>query len=98
METSIAATCQDLDSQIVIAGYTRAQLSAAFSLVEDPANWKNPIRAIIPEADTDVETIKKIFYAVVFFTGSQPTFRQVPSSLGTMYIVEAAGYYLTIGA
>ena len=47
---------------------------------------------------TDYE-IALIREAVVFYTGSVPTFRKVADNLAAAtYLVTAAGYYATIGA
>lgn len=72
-------------------GATRMQseLTAAFNLVADKANWKNPVDALIDPAQREI-----VSDAVVHFTGSVPTF----SPAGDKLRVKADGYYLTIGA
>ena len=72
--------------------YSRQTLERAFRLVENPWNWKGRIYAHV-EADRDQREV--IRQAVIFFTGSVPTFRRIS---GYTYLVEAAGYYAVIGA
>lgn len=74
---------------------TKAQLRTAFDLVADKANWKMPIDATVQYGDLDGDRIAMIREAVIFFTGSVPTFTQL--RYGWMR-VRAAGYYNTIGA
>lgn len=69
--------------------YSRAELKAAFDAVCDRSNWKNPVQGTILPKDEDVTR-----EAVIFFTGSVPKFRARPSG---RLLVEAAGYYKTIG-
>lgn len=76
----------------VFAGYTQAELDAAFDLVKAKDHWKNPIDATI-EADED--TRAAIHAAVAFFTGSETTVHPQPD--GRVRFT-APGYYLTIGA
>ena len=77
--------------------FTRQQLTDAFHLVANRDNWKKPIDADVTYP-TDMprdmfETIVK--EAVVFFTGSVPTFERF---YGDKVRVQAIGYYLAIGA
>lgn len=68
-----------------------AAMHAAFDLVKNPENWKYPVDAVIPgDSDTDL-----IANAVIFFTGSPPTFTHNPD--GTLSVF-AAGYYSAIGS
>ena len=85
---------------------TRGELEAAFNRVCDQERWKNPIDATI-DAYSDDELLV-IREAIIFFTGSVPTFERVGSIaqpsvigfsvLGARVRVRAAGYYATIGA
>ena len=70
--------------------FSRAELEAAFRLVEDPTNWKNPIRARIDSGE-DMDAIRE---AIIFYTGSVPTFVTV----GQFTLVSASGYYAAIGS
>jgi hypothetical protein len=73
---------------------TRRQFSEAFDRVIDSSNWKNPIdRVLLVNDDRDMALIRE---AVVFFTGSVPTFEKLRRA--NCYRVRAAGYYATIGA
>ena len=77
---------------------TRGELEVAFNAVANKANWKYPVNATV---DLDAYTKAMVFEAVVFFTGSKPTFKRLTgSTTGGMakYRVKAAGYYATIGA
>jgi hypothetical protein len=83
---------------------TRAKLTEAFNLVAPKDGWKNPINAeVVIDSDLRMLLIRE---AVIFFTGSVPTFdfsRSVRPIKGTdggaaIYRVRAAGYYATIGA
>jgi hypothetical protein len=77
---------------------TQGELSLAFDAVANRANWKNPIDAVV---SLDSYTMAMVREAVVFFTGSVPTFELMTgtttSGMGR-YRVKAAGYYRTIGA
>lgn len=84
----------DPDGEPVRAGYSREQLSAAFDLVKDKGNWKNPIDALVdPGAD-----LKAIAEATIFFAGSPADFVTVKRGGVEKVRVRAAGYYACIGA
>lgn len=84
------------ESQIVSPkGYTRKQFEEAFNRVCNKENWKMPIEAKLPK-ETTTEELSMISEAVIFYTGSVPKFRNVPET--KEIVVEAAGYYATIGA
>jgi hypothetical protein len=68
---------------------TRGELSEAFKLVAPAGNWKMPIDKTVA-ADLDRAMITE---AVIFFTGSVPTFEPVLNG----YRVRADGYYRAIG-
>lgn len=74
----------------------RDELLPFFQMVENKKNWKNPInRLVSASADRD-----KISKAVIFFTGSVPIFTALRDEKGVIvkYRVQAAGYYVVIGA
>lgn len=91
----------ELDAKVVARNgsfeWTRAELSAYFSRVETKENWKLAIDAdVVLESDRDLLGTRE---AVIFFTGSIPTFRALRSRGGRVtYNVTAAGYYVAIGA
>lgn len=76
---------------------TRGTLLKAFARVENRQNWKLAIDAVVDVAnDRDLLTLRE---AVVFFTGSIPTFTPVGGALpGCRYRVTAIGYYAAVGA
>lgn len=91
--------------------YSQAELRAAFSLVENVENWKNPIDAWVHSSLWPV-----VQQAIIHFTGSVPTVpeiilndRPIPLAadlargitsftFSARVRVVAAGYYQTIGA
>lgn len=73
--------------------WTRDEVSAAFTAVQNKENWKARIDAVVTLADD--RALLGMREAVIFFTGSIPTF----DALGqNRYRVRAAGYYVAIGA
>lgn len=81
---------QDLDNQwIGEYGVTRGELSAAFKKVQNSENWKLPIYSSIDIRDQEI-----VKNAIIFFTGSVPTFHWVCGKT----MVKAAGYYAAVGA
>lgn len=81
-------------SEPVYDGYTREELKAAFERVQDPTNWKNPIKAVITVKDRDAET-RVIGSAIDFFAGGGAEFQDGPKNTVR---VRAPGYYVLIGA
>lgn len=77
---------------------SRGELSVAFDAVANKANWKNPIDKIV---DLDAYGIALVKEAVIFYTGSVPSFTAftgtTTSGIGK-YRVKAVGYYVAIGA
>lgn len=67
-------------------------LREAFSQVASRSNWKAPIAWIIEGKDRAV-----VDEAIVFFTGSVPTFTKAEGDTGRL-VVKAEGYYSAIGA
>lgn len=67
-------------------------LRRAFSEVQDRSNWKNPIAWIIEGKDQHL-----VEEAIIFFTGSVPTFVKAEGNTGRL-VVKAEGYYNAIGA
>lgn len=94
---------EDLKSRAQIVGevmgraVTRGELSKAFDRVTNTSNWKMPIDAVVDLNDREMATIRE---AVVFFTGSMPTFeaRAGATLPRCRYRVRADGYYKTCGA
>ena len=79
-----------------LAYYTEERverLRAAFTSVANPENWKLPINAIVP-VETNREEMTE---AVIFFTGSVPTFSPFGPQKGMVHVA-AAGYYAAIGS
>lgn len=95
-QTVILSQIADLTVQTIDPGshgYSQAQLDAAFSRVQNPDHWKGAIDCLIQLADEDRDLM---WVAVVHFTATEPTFRQVvPATEITDPIVEveAAGYW-----
>ena len=73
-------------------GFTYAQLSAAFNLVAPKGNWKGRIDATV---SSDSASVRLVETAVVFFTGSVP---RITCGAHGQFRVQAAGYYIAIGA
>lgn len=71
-----------------LTGYRQEQLAAAFDRVRDPRDWKEPIKAVIPEADRTL-----IEQAVHWFTDTVPMFTALPGASGRLE-VKARGYRL----
>jgi hypothetical protein len=65
---------------------TRGELRAAFDLVADPTDWKNPINAVV---DPDEQTKVMIYEAVRFFTGCTPKFTRLSAN---RYRVTTSGF------
>lgn len=87
---NIESTLKELDNQIIPEyGVTRGELSVAFKKVQNPENWKYAISATIDIKDQEI-----VKNAIIFFTGSVPTFHWVAGKV----VVKAAGYYAAIGA
>jgi hypothetical protein len=75
----------------------QARMRRQFDRVCDPTNWKNPIDTTVAIATHD--KMRAIAEAVVYFTGSVPTFSAIKiRGVRCVYRVRAAGYYRTIGA
>jgi len=98
---TLAAKLEAIDHLVVAKNgsweWTRGELSAYFKQVETKDNWKMPIDAdVLLDNDRDLFGLRE---AVIFFTGSVPTFRPLRARGGkTLYNVTAAGYYAVIGA
>lgn len=83
--------------------FNKIDLSAAFDLVRNKANWKNPIDC---ELQLTGEQIALIRDAVIYFAGCEPTFRAVGTVVQfdnggnavLTYRVQAKGYYNAVGA
>jgi hypothetical protein len=68
-------------------GFTDEQLHTAFETVQAKTHWKDPIRS-----KCKVEDIKLITSAIIYFTGTVPSFGQ-PDKNG-MVKVRADGYQM----
>lgn len=71
---------------------TRGKLESYFNLVKNPQNWKLPIDSIC-----EMKDVANIESAIIFFTGSVPSFKPSATLTGK-YIVKADGYYAAVGA
>ncbi len=60
-----------MDQMLTYGGikYEQEELDAAFDKVKNPTHWKDPIEAVIDEADTAIVTA-----AIIHFTGTVPEF------------------------
>jgi hypothetical protein len=75
----------------VMGGFSKDELHAAFSLVEDKTDWKLPIDKTI-----DAEQLEVVARAIEFYTGSTCTITPI---MGTDRIrVQAPGYYMVADA
>tara|TARA_Y100000034_G_scaffold134748_1_gene204068 strand:+ start:50 stop:442 length:393 start_codon:yes stop_codon:yes gene_type:complete len=89
----------DLDDMVVSnKGYTRSELDDAWDLIAPADNWKNPICTYINCNDFEICN-----EACIFFTGSSLAVAATLAFGDTeapveQWLVEAPGYYLTIGA
>lgn len=72
-----------MDPRIVMPFSTRA-LKRAFDAVADPADWRNPIDAMIPAGHRDVTAA-----AIDFYTATPASFADVD---GDFFNVTAVGY------
>lgn len=81
----------------------RVQLSAAFDMVADKVNWKNPINC---HAALTGSQVAMIYAAVQFYAGCSPTFSVLAGRVEfdakgnpfNSYHVKAKGYYAAVGA
>lgn len=96
-QRAIAKWCPICANVPIDKSYTRKQLSEAFDKVSNKEHWKLPINAVLPEWFSVAET-ELITAAVIFYTGSVPTFeREYKNGAGSTK-VQAAGYYAAVGA
>lgn len=68
---------------------------AVFNLVCDKQNWKNRIDATLPGALVSLSLLLAIQDAVVYFTGSKASYKELPNG---DYRITALGYYAICGA
>jgi hypothetical protein len=98
MDAEIGSSLAQVVATVHGQSVTRSQLRDAFDRVS-PRNWKEPIDATITlDGDRDLAMVRE---AVIFFTGSVPSFTAVASNVRPpkcRYRVKAAGYYATCGA
>lgn len=76
--------------KVVHGGFTYPQLHAAFVLVQDLTNWKNPVDAIIHRDDTG-----QVCAAISFYGAGAATFSPVPG-YPDLVRVTAPGYYVNM--
>jgi hypothetical protein len=81
----------------VYHGMTQTELSEAFELVKNKANWKLPIDAVLHKTGdqaVDIERLVHVIAGVIFFTASTPSV----TDLGIEgWKIKADGYYNTMG-
>jgi hypothetical protein len=96
IEAIIRAEKADADAQLVMPGYTRGDLSAAFKLVQNKEHWKLEI----DQHGIPADKLEAVIFAIEFFTGSLATaeYDGLTEAGGATFRVKAAGYYQTIGA
>lgn len=87
-----------VSQESITAGYATEQLHAAFDLVKDESNWKNPINATVtfPEDVDFAQGTLLILNAIVFFTAS--SIDSFADTNTRTLRVEADGYYVAVGA
>jgi hypothetical protein len=76
-----------------------SELRAVFNLVADKNNWKNPIDSTVVLGGDLTKAL--VHEAIVFFTGSVPTFRKISDASAaykSWYRVTAPGYYSAVGS
>ena len=66
--------------------FTKAQLSAAFDKVADPADWKNPIHAVVT-----VHDVKITVEAIQYFTAAPVEVERLNS---VQSLITSPGYRL----
>jgi hypothetical protein len=99
--TDLATLKSESDAQIVgrVNGrpVTRGELSEAFDYVANRDNWKLPIDATVDLGPASMAMVRE---AVIFFTGSVPSFTAVGPEVDrcARFRVRAAGYYAAVGA
>lgn len=92
LNAEMAAFDEMVVAQVGSLAWTRRELDALFSRAHGD-NWKERIdRVVVLKNDRELLGMRE---AVVFFTGSVPTFEAMGRN---RYRVRAAGYYATIGA
>ena len=79
-----ALTALENDPKPIFQGYTYRELIAAFSVVENPDDWKAAVFGFVTEKNLEVTKA-----AVEFFTATEPF--PVPVG-GTWYRITAIGY------
>jgi len=76
-------------------GFSLPAMERAFDEVKDSTNWKNPIHKCLRRT-LDRQEKALINAAVEFYAGCRCTFKDRLASNST--IVEAPGYYATVGS
>jgi hypothetical protein len=81
---------QDPDEQVYM-GHTLIRLHEAFDAVKDKTNWKNPIKATIPDNQMAITEA-----AIAFFTGG--LIEKYVKKDATHFTIYSRGYYHYIGS
>lgn len=79
-------------NEVVYGSFTRGELEKAFNAVQNPENWKMPIRATINSSDVEVTSA-----AICFYAGGCARVVQMLEG-GSKSVIVAPGYYRLIGA
>lgn len=75
--------------------FTHGELARYFESVQNRENWKYAIDAdVVADSERALTGLRE---AVIFFTGSVPSFEKL-QGVTNGYRVQAAGYYVAIGA
>jgi hypothetical protein len=64
-----------------------AHLQDAFSTVQDPKDWRGPIKAEVRPCD-----LADVVEAIEFFTATAATVKPVSRADGVVFLVESVGY------
>lgn len=80
--------------------YMQSELKAAFELVQDPNDWKNPIvNARIPGAMQQIVADAVSHFAGCLAKFSEPVgYARNAKGIPSCYYVNAKGYYAAVGA
>lgn len=93
LRDKLQARVKELEDKLRIhEPFTSTEMQAAFEMVRDKSDWKKPIDIVID--DPGPKNLACMEEAIIFYTGSTATVRELPS--GRLKIT-APGYYNTIG-
>lgn len=65
-------------------GFTEPELRIAFSSIQNPEDWKAPIKAYV-----NLSNLPVVIESIVFFTATEPVITRTAPSV---YLVESIGY------